>query len=234
MIGLLRKLSGLGRLFSLLVLVSPVPSAWAQQAVWDPEEIARLAEKSAQMSEALSRAVELFNNVDHLSRTIGRFGPLSNLDFARFDTLDGLKGAGPDLSALASNVATAGQMKISSFDDATAFVHKVMAAPSNTGQTTGAGQVRQSLDTLYRKALEDGYALSIHTRESVSVAPQRAKVLVAEAAASADLRGDVGANTAAGMAVLDQLGGLRAALAAILEIQTAGRLSLSPSSSSTK
>ncbi|PKU22820.1 hypothetical protein [Telmatospirillum siberiense] len=220
-------------LLSLSGIAGPAP-AKAQQAVWDPEEIARLAEKSAQMSEALSRAVELLNNVDQLSRTIGRFGALSNLDFARFDTLEGLKGAGPEISGLASNIAAVRQMKISSFDDASTFVHKLLAVPSDTSPTTGAGQVRQALDSLYRKALEDGYTLSTHTRETVSVAPQRAKVLVAEASASADLRGDVGANTAAAMAVLDQMGSLKAALAAILEIQSAGRLAQPKNSPSSK
>ncbi len=69
--------------------------AEAQDAVWDPEEIARLAEKSAKMAESLSRAVELLDNINDLSRTIGRFGALSNLDFTRFDALAGLTGAGP-------------------------------------------------------------------------------------------------------------------------------------------
>lgn len=199
----------------------------AQQAVWDPEEIARLAEKSARMAEALSRAVELLNNINDLSRTVGRFGALSNLDFTRFDVLEGLQGAGPEISGAASNITALQHVKITSFDDASAFVKKLLTVPSGNGQTTAAGQVGQALDVLYRKALEDGYALSTHTRESLSVAPQRADLLVAQASATADLRGDVGANTAAAMAVFDQLGGMKATLASILEIQATRRLASS-------
>lgn len=219
----------LGRMLLPLIFLAAgpgvCPAAHSQQPVWDPEEIARLSETSAQMAEALSRAVELLNNIDQLSRTIGRFGPLSNLDFARFDTLDGLKGAGPQISGLAANIGAFRQVKISSFDDASVFVKKVLAVPpGSSSATTGGGQVRQALDVLYRKAAEDGYALSTQTRETLSIAPERAKILVAESAASVDLRGDVGANTAAAMAVFDQMGGLKAILAAILEIQSIRRL----------
>lgn len=213
-------------LFLLLCAVQFGTPANAQQAVWDPEEIARLAEKSARMAEAMSRAVELLNNINDLSRTIGRFGALSNLDFTRFDTLAGLKGAGPEIGSLASNIGASQHAKITSFSEASTFVHQLTSIPSGSSQVTGTGQVRQAFDALYRKALEDGYAFSTHARESASVAPQRAALLVAQASATADLRGDVGANTAVTMAVLDQLGSLKATLGSILEIQAVQRLVL--------
>ncbi len=135
---------------------------------------------------------------------------------------------------MTSNITALQQVKISSFRDATAFVGKLLSPPANAGQVTASGEVKQALDALYRKALEDGYALATHTRETVSVAPQRAALLVAEASATADFRGDVGANTATAMAVLDQLGGLKATLASILEIQATRRLVPSPNMPSVK
>lgn len=206
----------------------------AQVTVWDSEEIARLAEKSARMAEALSRAVELLNNINDLSRTIGRFGALPNLDFTYFEGGGGLKGLGSEVSGLASNIAVLQHVEIASFSDAAAFVNKLTTMPSNGNQATSAGQIRQALDALNRLALEDGYALATHTRENLSVAPQQAASLVAQASAAADLRGDVGANTAAAMAVLDQLVGIKAALASILEVQATQRLALLPVSLSTK
>ncbi len=229
MTAFIRRLSLLFLLWWIFPFCGP---AKAQQAVWDPEEIARLAEKSARMAEAMSRAVELLNNVNDLSRTIGRLGTLSNLDFSRFDTLAGLKGAGPEFGGLASNIGALQHAKITSFNEASAFVRQLTTIPPDAGRTTGAGQVRQALDALYRKALEDGYALSTHARESVSVAPQRAALLVAQASTTADLRGDVGANTAVTMAVLDQLGSLKASLASILEIQATQHLASSSNISS--
>lgn len=196
----------------------------AEEPVWDPEEIARLAEKSAQMAEALSRAVELLNNVNDLSRTIGRFGPLSNLDFTRFDTVEALKGAGPEIGGLAANIQGLGNVRIASFADATTFVNKLTTIPSGDNRTTSTGQIVQALANLQRKAAEDGFALATQTRESLTAAPQRAQLLVAQSSTAVNLRGDVGANTAATMAVLEQLASLKAMLGLMLEIQATRRL----------
>jgi hypothetical protein len=205
--------------------ISLLPNAaFAQVTVWDPEEIARLAEKSAQMAVALSRAVELLNSVNDLSRTIGRFGSLSNMDFGRLDMVEGLRGAGPEIGGIASNIAGLRQVKIASFDDARKIVQKLTSVPSGGDQVTKSAQVRQGLDALHRRALEDGYSLALHTRESLSIAPARAGLLAAEASAPIDLRGDIGANTAASLAVLEQLTSLKAMLAATLEIRTSGAL----------
>jgi hypothetical protein len=201
-----------------------IAAAHAQVATWDPEEVARLAEKSARMAEEISRVVELANSIDDLSRTLGRLGSLSNLDLTRFDVVEGMQGAGPEIGGLASNIAGLRNVRISSFNDASAFVRKLTTVPAGVGQVSGGGQLRQALDALHRKATEDGYVLSTHLRESLSVAPQRADLLVAQASAATDLRGDVGANTAAALAVLDQLSGMKIALASILEIQATGRL----------
>jgi len=224
MIWILRLMSFV---FGLLVYFSCGAPAQAQVAVWDPEEIARLAEKSANMAEALSHAVELLNNINDLSRTIGRFGGLPTLDFTHFDMLEGGRGAGPEIGGLISNISVLQDVKIASFNDASSFVKTLTTVPSGGRSVTNAGQIRQALDILHRQAIEDGYALSMLTREGLSVAPKRVSLLVAQASASVDLRGDVGANTAVAMAVLDQLGGMRATLASLLEIQTTRRLAIS-------
>lgn len=206
------------------ILAVAAPAAHGQTATWDPEEIARLSEKSAHMAEALSRAVEMLGKIDDLSRTIGRFGALSNLDFARLDVVDGLSGAGPQISGLAANVVGLQAVQIHSFADATAFIAKLTTVPSGPGQTTKYDQVRQALDALQRKAAEDGFALATHTRDSLALAPQRGGLLVSEAAATVDLRGDVGANTAANLAVLEQLASAKAILAVLLEIEASRKL----------
>ncbi len=212
--------------FAILATAVIVPRGpvHTQELVWDPAEIAHLAEKSAEMAEALSRAVELLSSVNDLSRTVGRFGALSNLDFTHLDVVDGLQGAGPDIGGLASNIAGVEDVKVGSFDDASAFVIKLFAAPPGGARTTGAAQAGRVVEALYRTAVEDGFALSMHTRDGLSVAPLRAKLLVAQASATNDARGDAGADTAAALAVLEQLGSLKAMLASILEIQATAAL----------
>jgi hypothetical protein len=193
----------------MTLAVSP---ALADYPVWDAEEIAHLAQKSAKMAEALSVAVELLNNVNDLGRTVGRFGTLSTLDFAQFNAVAGLNGVGMNTT------------KITSLSDASALVGKLTTSPSGNNQTTEVGQIRQTMDSLYRKAQENGYALAEHTRESLSVAPQRAELLVGQASSPTDLRGDIGANTAAALAILEQMVSLKAMLALILEIEATGKL----------
>lgn len=217
----------LRRLLLAVLLIAPSP-ALAQDAAWDPEEIAHLSERTAKTAEALSRAVELLGKVDDLSRRIGRSGTLSKLDFTRLGVVDGLRGAGPQITNPAFASAASGAIKISSFQDASAFVAMVASPAAGISATSAAAQVRQGLDALYRKALEDGYALAMHSRESLSTAPSRAQLLVTQAASAADLRADLAADTAASMAVLDQLTSLKAMLASLLEIEATRKLSHAP------
>jgi hypothetical protein len=231
---MIRNLRPMSFIFSLLAALLPFDVARAQVAVWDPEEIARLAEKSARMAEATSHAVELVNNINELSRTIGRSGSLQNVDFTHFSVLDELNNIGPNFGAIPSNIPALQNVQIISFNDASAFVKKLTMMPSGGSSVSDSGQIRQASDFLYRKALEDGYALSMQTRVSLSVEPQRALSLVAQASATADLRGDIGANTASAIAVLDQLGGIKAMLASFLEIQTARRIAFSANATTSK
>lgn len=202
----------------------------AQESVWDPEEIARLAQKSAQMAEALSRTVELLGEVNDLSRTMGRFGSLSSLDFSRFDLVEGMKGAGPEIGGVAATIA--GAKPIHSFEDASAFVKQLTTPPKDGDKTTKAHQILQALDGLSRKASEDGFALATHVRQALSLAPERAKQLTAEARTAGSLREDVTANSAAGLAVLEQLEQMKATLALVLEIQSIRRLATKQSAGS--
>lgn len=213
----------------LLALVLLAPSlALAQDAAWDPEEIARLSERSAKTASALSYAMELLAKVDDLSRRIGRFGTLSKLDFTRLGVVDGLRGAGPEIANPTIASAASGAGKIASFQDASAFVAKVATPAAGIPATSAAAQVRQRLAALHRRALEDGYALAMHTRESLSMAPSRAQLLVTQASSATDLRADLAADTAASMAVLEQLTSLKAMLASLLEIEATRKLGYAP------
>ncbi|HIJ63543.1 MAG TPA: hypothetical protein HPQ04_12690, partial [Rhodospirillaceae bacterium] len=88
---------------------------------------------------------------------------------------------------------------------------------------------------LRKAAAENGYALALHIRQNLAAAPLNGQVLASSAAASADLRGDLTADSAAALSSLDQLIGLHAMLAALLEIRASeqfrpGRSGSAPSS----
>lgn len=220
-----RKSRAVGLAAALMVTASP---AFSQVPVWDPETIARMAQQSAQAALALSHAVALVNQVNQLTRTVGRFGSLANMDFGRFDLVEGFQGAGPQISGTVAAVSSLRTARISSFDDAKAFVQTLTTVPAGSNQTTRAADARQDLEAMHRHALEGGYALAVHLRESVSAAPERAKILAGGASAPLDLRGDIGANTATSLAVLEQLVSLKAALAFALEIEASGLLRRMP------
>ncbi|MTJ79746.1 MAG: hypothetical protein F8N37_01805 [Telmatospirillum sp.] len=209
---------------SLALFAGSCRPATAQQLVWDPSEIALLAEKSAHMAEALSRAADLLDAVNELSRTVGRFGSLSTAGLWRFDLAEGLKGAGPEIGEIAGRVGGLRHARIRSYDDALALARTLTAPVAAHADVTTAGKVRQLVDTLRRKALEDGYALSLHAREGASTAPDRARILTDEAQASRDARGDVAADTAASLAVYEELCTVRTLLGSILEIRSMSRI----------
>lgn len=168
---------------ALLVLARP---AWPQapEVVWDPFEIARISEQAAKMSEVVLATIDLLNEMNAMAATVGRFGALSKLDFARFDGAAALSGLVPKPGGSASLPVAAVRMA----------------------------------------AAEDGYALALHRRQSLTGAPTQSRTLAAAAAAATDLRGDLAADSATALAGLDQLIGLEATLAALLQVRAGDRL----------
>jgi hypothetical protein len=195
------------------VLAASQP-ALGGQPVWDPEEIADLAQEAARMAEALSRATELLNDLNQLTRTVGRFGDLSVSTPWRFDIVDGLTGGFPDRGG--SGSAGAGQVARS--PDA--------AALGGTTRATAAGSASATIDRLRRASLEDGYALAGHTRDMLGLSTDRARLLSRAAASAFDLRGDMAANSLVSLAVYEQLSTIHAMFASILEIRTLHRLAM--------
>jgi hypothetical protein len=207
-----------GRLASMLVagVLAASQPALAGQPVWDPEEIADLAQEAARMAEALSRATELLNDLNALTRTVGRFGTLSVPTPWRFDIVDALAGGFPDREGAGSG---GGGQTVRSPN---------AAALGGTTRTTAAGAAKAAIDRLRRAALEDGYALAGHTRDMLGLSMDRARLLSQAASSAFDLRGDMAANTRVSLAVYEQLSSIHALFAAILEIRSLQRLATMP------
>ena len=159
-------------------------SSRAEEAVWDPVEIAKLSEESAQMSEVVLATVDLLNQVNAVVGTVGRIGAMSTLDFTQFHSSAALAGLAPTIAGSGSQPAAA---------------------------------VRKT-------AMQDAYALALHIRQSLTEAPVQGRILASSAAASSTMRGDVAADTQAAVAGLNQLIGLHAMLASLLEIRASEQL----------
>lgn len=195
------------------------------EAVWDPEEIARLSETAAMTAEQLSHVVELLSTINDLGRTVGRFGQLSQLDFMRLDATAALSGAAPDLGFLAATVPDVASMRFSTLADADTAVRRILALPGDRPATASElTALRSRLDALGRSAAETGYAVALSTQDLLSVGATRTDMLATQAEAQMDARGDVGANTSVGLSVFEQLTQIQALLASIAEVEALDRL----------
>ena len=216
------------RAIAAALLAAAATGRWfpshAQEMVWDPAEIAHLAETSAEMAETLSRAVELLDRINELSRTVGRSAALSALGFTHFDVLRDLQGASLQAGGLAPRIGRLTSAGTPDVDDVVGVVRALVTIPPGGARATDAAQATRAVDALYRQAAEDGFTLSMEVRTSLSLAPERARLLVAQASAASDAREDVAADTAAALAVLEQLASVKAMLALILEIQATSAL----------
>jgi hypothetical protein len=205
-------------------LLMPAAPAGAE-AVWDPKEIARLAEEAAAAAEQLSHVVELLGSINDLGRTVGRFGDLAQLDFMHFDTTKALAGASPELSALAEAVPEVAGMRFDSWAESEANVRTILSLPA--GRSASASEriaLGQRLRAVRETAGEVSYAMALSARDGTALGGARTELLAAQAEAQVDARGDVGANTAASLAVFEQLVQTRALLAAIAELDALAEL----------
>jgi hypothetical protein len=90
--------------------------------------------------------------------------------------------------------------------------------------TTGQQQGRQTWQAAYQKVAAEGLAVSQVATQDSGDAVSRSKNLAAGASSAADLRGDLQANSAVGLALLSELGSVEAVLALLLEQQSLARL----------
>ena len=147
---------------------------WSQDVVWDPSEIARMAEQAAQLSLAFSTTIEMGLQTAKLAQSVGVSGP---------------RGA-PSLPGFAS-------LSLSP------------AAPSQSPRQSAVN------------AAIDGYALAMRTNQDLTLASHRAEQLTAQAAAAADARADVQANSAVCLAILAELTSIQGLLALSLQQRSA-------------
>jgi hypothetical protein len=187
----------LARLAAAVIVCVSATGVAAQDAVWDPGEIANLANKSAQSALALSQLVEALEALKVVAISLGRQGPVA-------------------VSVGASSADVAGLAGLSSSGQ-NGFVSGQMMPSAGSGSLLDTATMRSAVNGFATRAGEDGVALAFHEVEDLSQAKTAANGLVAQAKSAADLRSDIGANTAVTLATLAELTKLAAMLACIVE-----------------
>ena len=172
--------------------------------VWDPTEIARLSQQAAQMATNLSVTIDTLRTADKLLIQIGATGARPSF-------------SSPVPATLARySVMSAGNAPPAS--DATALMS------SGSLNLTQLNQRRAKWQTASQTVAAEGLALSQVANQDAGESMSRSKALASLASGTQDLRGDMQANSAVGLAVLSELGAVEAVLALLLEQQSLMRL----------
>lgn len=172
--------------------------------VWDPTEIARLSQQTAQLATNLSAAIDTLRTFDKLATQVGTMGARASFNstapavLARYTALrsDGMP-AGADAASLLSTTPLTATLR---------------------------QQNRRTWQAACQKVAAEGLAVSQVANQDSGAAANRSKVLAAGASSAQDLRGDLQANSAVGLALLSELGSVEAVLALLLEQQSLARL----------
>jgi len=172
--------------------------------VWDPTEIARMSQQAAQLATNLSTTIDTLRTFDKLSTQIGAMGPL--ISFA--STAPTALKSYAALQSVGMPMAT----------DASALISAISRS------ATGLQQTRQLWQGAYQRVAAEGLAVSQVANQDAGSAVSRSKILADAASGAQDLRSDLHANSAAGLAVLQELGSVEAVLALLLEQQSLARL----------
>lgn len=172
--------------------------------VWDPTEIARLSQQAAQLATNLSATIDTLRTFDKLASQIGNAGPRILI-----------ASSAPTALASYTTFPSAGMPMAT---DAWALLS------AKSLNATGLQQTRQIWQGAYERVAAEGLAVSQVANRDAGAAIGRSKILADAASGAQDLRSDLQANSMVGLAVLQELGAMQAALTMLLEQQSLARL----------
>ncbi len=188
-----------------LSAVLPLGTPVKADPVWDPTEIARLSQQAAQLASNLATTVQTLQTFDKLVVQIGTMGARTSFS-----------STAPTMLANYSSLQSAGMP---------AAADAITLLSAGVSSATSQQQTRQIWRGACQKVAAEGMAVSQVARQDAGSAVSRSKTLSDAASATQDLRGDLQANSAAGLAVMQELGSVQAVLALLLEQQSLARLS---------
>lgn len=192
------------RFLPLALLTVVTPASVLADPVWDPTEITRLSQQAAQLTSSLSATIGTLRTFDKIATEIGSSG-----------TRAAFSSSAPAALSSYASFQTSGMPAVT---DAIGILSN--SSPAATQQR----QSRQIWQAASRQVAAEGVAVSQVANQDAGNAIARSKSLAGMVSSSQDLRGDVQANSAVGLAVLQEIGAMQAVLALLLEQQSVGRL----------
>ena len=218
-----------------------IPAA-AQIPVIDPVQIARVREIVATASQSLAAAQKQVSQFKQMSSTIGAIGQgqigaimqASGLNFSGVSgILNDVRSVSGQMNSIAGQVSNFNGLSAAGITQASQSFAGARQMTSQLFYLQTAAPTNQSSQALHyvrgvavREAGMSGYGLAMTIKGDMTRAQETADRLSAQAAASADLRTDVQANTAAVMALYAQITKETAISAQMLEIQAAQTLAM--------
>jgi len=172
--------------------------------VWDPTEIARLSEQTAQLASNLSAVIENLGMFNRLAAEVGTMGPRSSPAAQMVAQLANYSGLQP-VGAPTANDA-----------------FSVLSNPPKTATDLQQDHLRWA--AAYEKTAAEGFAVSQVANRDLPLVKARSLALGVAVGGAEDLRADVQANSAVCLAVLTELGTVQAVLALLLQEQSLARL----------
>jgi len=172
--------------------------------VWDPTEIARLSQQAAQLATNLSATIETLETFEKLATQVGALGARTSF-----------------ISSAPASLARYAALPTAAMPAAT---DAATLLNSRSPAATQQRQSRQIWQAASQTVSAEGLAVAQVANQDAGGAISRSKDLAATAAGTQDLRADLQANSAVGLAVLSELGSVEAVLALLLEQQALVRL----------
>ncbi len=179
-------------------LIGPVAVA---DPVWDPTEIAGMAQQAAQIALNLSQATELQLSLTRFSAALGDAG-------IRSMSVDDPTSQIGTLAGLAANLPKNGDSDS-------------LWSPTQGQSATKLLQIEVQKQQMARSAAVDGLALAQMTNQTLTDLPHRADQLAEAAAQAQDLRADIEADSAVALSLLAESATAEALLALLLQCRSA-------------
>jgi hypothetical protein len=174
----------------IVLLLGYLPGAVAQSLIWDPGQIAALAAQRANIAIALSSLATLQQHFNQMSGALG--------------------GAGARPSRLMVPILLPDPAI-----DVTSAAAVWSPAVGLSGQNSSSAiqqNIQRGRQALQRAAI-DGLTLAATTDQALSTLSEAGAILQNDVAQSADLRGDVQANSAIALTILSQAMSIKALIA---------------------
>jgi len=231
-----------------LALLAPLPPAQAQVAVLDNSSLLKITETLSTVKSQLGQLQQIFGTVQKVQQAIGQFGPgsimgilsqLTGINLGQFKNV--LNGLNPQMntsgfsSRLQSNASFTGALSSlqslyakagDGIGGTKSSLMSTLYAPADGNVTQAQAEgLTAARAAATREAAANAFAAGLQGRTTLNTQGQTDLTQLASSAkAATDLRGDIAANNAIMLKILEQLQQNNAQIASLLHLQGAAAI----------